>query len=140
MTAGILIDAGPLVAILHRDDRDHALCIDTLKGLREPLLSTWMPITEAMYLLNFAPAAQNALLEMIERGALQVLSLETEDLPSIRNLMRKYADLPMDFADATLVHIAQRENIRQIFTLDRRDFAVYRLAHGQVFTILPESL
>lgn len=137
MTAGILIDAGPLVAILHRDDRDHARCVDTLKGFREPVLTTWMPITEAMYLLSFSRDAQDALLQMIERGALHVLALGSEDLASIRGLMRKYADQPMDFADASLVRIAQRENIHRIFTLDQHDFNTYRLARGQGFTILP---
>ena len=68
--AKVLIDAGPLVALLNKSDKDHLLCIDTLKSLREPLLTTWMPITEAMYLLGFSIAAQNALLEMIERGML----------------------------------------------------------------------
>ena len=136
----ILIDAGPLVALLHKSDQDHALCVDVLKRLREPLLTTWMPVTEAMYLLGFSVDAQCALLEMIERGMLQVLSLEADDLPSIRKLMRQYADLPMDFADATLVQTAKRHGINQIFTLDRRDFAVYRLRHGKAFTIIPDTI
>jgi predicted nucleic acid-binding protein len=92
VTAGILTDAGPLVAILHRNDRDHVRCVEALKGLREPLLTTWIPITETMYLLSFSPGAQDALLQMIERGALHVLALGAEDLPPIRALMRKYAD------------------------------------------------
>ena len=138
MTAGILTDAGPLVAILHRNDRDHLRCAEALKGLREPLLTTWIPITEAMYLLSFSPAAQDALLQMIERGALHVLVLGAEDLPAIRALMRKYADRPMDFADASLVRMAERENIRRVFTLDRRDFATYRPARGQGFMIIPD--
>jgi hypothetical protein len=75
---------------------------------------------------------------MIERGALQVVPLAKEDLPGIRSLMRKYEDLPMDFADATLVHIALREGIREIFTLDRRDFRVYRLGPRRSFTIIPD--
>jgi hypothetical protein len=137
--ANLLVDAGPLVALLHKDDQDHARCVDVLKCLREPLLTTWIPITEAMYLLGFSMEAQYALLKMIERGMLQVLSLEVDDLPSIRKLMRKYADLPMDFADATLVQVAKREGIDQIFTLDQRDFTVYRLWRGKAFTILPVS-
>jgi predicted nucleic acid-binding protein len=96
-----------------------------------------MPVTEAMYLLEFSVSAQGALLEMIERRALQVLGLDTDDMPKIRTLMRKYEDLPMDFADATLVHVANREKIHQVVTLDRRDFGVYRLKRGQSFTIFP---
>ncbi len=90
-----------------------------------------------MYLLEFSVAAQGALLEMIERRALQVLGLDADDMPQIRTLMNKYKDLPMDFADATLVHVANREKIREVFTLDRRDFSVYRLKRNQSFTIVP---
>ena len=90
-----------------------------------------------MYLLEFSVTAQGALLEMIERRALQVLELDADDMPQIRTLMKKYRDLPMDFADATLVHVANRENIREVFTLDRRDFSVFRLKRNQSFTIVP---
>lgn len=139
MTAGTLVDAGPLVALLHREDHDHQLCVDTLRDIRGPLLTTWMPITEAMYLLDFSIMAQGALLEMIERGALQVLPLEVDDIPIVRSLMEKYKDLPMDFADATLVHVANRQRIREIFTLDRRDFSIYRLKRRQTFIIVPSG-
>lgn len=137
MTPGVLVDAGPLVAILHRDDKDHQPCVEALQRLREPLLTTWMPVTEAMYLLEFSTPAQSALLEMIERRALQLLGLDAEDMPKVRSLLEKYGDLPMDFADATLVHVANRERIQTVFTLDRRDFSVYRLARGKAFTIIP---
>lgn len=136
--SNILVDAGPLVALLHKDDRDHILCVDVLKSLREPLLTTWMPVTEAMYLLGFSVDAQVALLEIIERGILQVITLEIDELPNIRKLIRQYADLPMDFADATLVQVAKRQGIDRIFTLDRRDFNVYRLGRGKAFTIIPD--
>jgi predicted nucleic acid-binding protein len=98
-----------------------------------------MPVTEAMYLLGFSVEAQCALLKMIERDMLRVLSLDVDDLPGIRKLMRQYSDLPMDFADATLVQVAKREHIDQVFTLDRRDFAVYRLGRGKAFTIIPDT-
>ncbi|MFQ5741677.1 MAG: type II toxin-antitoxin system VapC family toxin [Acidobacteriota bacterium] len=137
MTRGVLVDAGPMVAILHRDDRDHQACVEALKRIRVPLLTTWMPVTEAMYLLDFSAEAQSGLLEMIERGGLRLVPVDTDDLPSIRALLRKYRDLPMDFADATLVHVANRDGLRDIFTLDRRDFGVYRLKRGRSFNIIP---
>ena len=118
-------------------DNDHAVCVDVLKSLRRPLLTTWMPVTEAMYLLDISVAAQGALLEIVERGVLKVISLGAEDLPSIRALINKYSDQPMDFADASLVHVANRERLHEIFTLDRRDFGVYRLKQNRSFTILP---
>jgi predicted nucleic acid-binding protein len=133
----VLVDAGPLVAILHRDDRDHQVCVEALKRITAPLLTTWMPVTEAMYLLDFSAEAQNGLLEMIERGALRLVPVESDDLPSIRALWRKYRDLPMDFADATLVHVANRDGLQDVFTLDRRDFGVYRLKRRRSFNIIP---
>jgi predicted nucleic acid-binding protein len=139
MVHGILVDAGPMVAILNRRDRDHEACVNVLKKLRRPLLSTWMPVTEAMYLLDFSVAAQGALLEMIERGALRILEIGNQDLPGIRSLMKKYGDQPMDFADATLVHVAQREALYEVFTLDQRDFGVYRLKQGKSFTVFPSQ-
>jgi uncharacterized protein len=137
MAGSLLVDAGPLVAILSRRDRHHRACIEVLKDIRQPLLSTWMPVTEAMYLLDFSIAAQGALLEMIERGTLQILELVREDLSAMRKLMRKYHDQPMDFADASLVQVANRLGLNQIFTLDRRDFGVYRLSKNRGFRILP---
>jgi predicted nucleic acid-binding protein len=68
---------------------------------------------------------------MLARGALQFLPLDLTDVPRMRDLMSKYADRPMDLADAALVRVAEREGIRQIFTVDRKDFGVYRL-HGRV--------
>lgn len=137
MIDGLLVDAGPLVAILNGRDRHHGACIDVLKEMRRPLLSTWMPVTEAMYLLDFSISAQGALLEMIERGALQVLDVIREDLPAMHRLMRKYRDQPMDFADASLVQVADRLGLSEMFTLDRRDFGVYRLSRNRAFRVVP---
>jgi len=134
-----LVDAGPMVAILNERDSDHDACVAVMKQLPPPLFSTWIPITEAMYLLGFSYRAQAALLEMIERGAIRVLSLDTADLHPIRILMEKYRDLPMDFADASLVRVAAREGIERIFTLDRRDFGLYRLPNRRRFQIFPET-
>ena len=138
MPAGVLVDAGPLVAILSRRDRDHKTCVSVLKRMDQPLLTTWMPVTEAMYLLDFSISAQDALLEFIERGALRIRDISSRDLPAIQSLMKKYSDQPMDFADASLVHVAGREGLDEIFTLDRRDFGVYRIRKDRRFKILPK--
>ena len=127
----ILVDAGPLVALVDADDQFHKKCVAALKVLREPLVTVWPPVTEAMYLLGDLPKAQDALWEMLARGALQLLPLDLADVSRIRELMAKYADRPMDLADAALVRVAEREGIRKIFTVDREDFSVYRL-HGRV--------
>ena len=133
----ILVDAGPLVALVDADDQFHKKCVAALKVVREPLVTVWPPVTEAMYLLSDLPKAQDALWEMVARGVLQLLPLDLADVSRIRELMGKYADRPMDLADAALVRVAEREGIRKIFTVDREDFSVYRL-HGRVLpNIIP---
>jgi len=133
----ILVDAGPLVALVDAGDQHHGRCVAALKSLREPLATVWPPLTKAMYLLGDLPKAQEALWEMLSRGAVQLLPLDSGDAPRIRELMRKYANRPMDLADAALLRVAEREGIRKIFTVDRKDFAVYRL-HGRIRpTLLP---
>jgi predicted nucleic acid-binding protein len=133
----ILVDAGPLVALVDAGDQHHAKCVDALKGLREPMATVWPPLTEALYLLADLPRAQEALWEMLDRGALQLLALDVDDAPRIRELMKKYANRRMDLADAALLRVAEREGIAKIFTVDRRDFSVYHL-HGRIRpTLLP---
>lgn len=89
-----------------------------------------------MYLLAFSRPAQDGLLEMIQRGVVLIAPLTDQDVPRVRALMEKYKDVPMDFADAALVRIAEREGALDVFTLDR-DFVVYRAARGRHFTLIP---
>jgi predicted nucleic acid-binding protein len=135
----VLVDAGPLLALLDRSDPNHDRCGKTLRSIRDPLVTVWPVFTEAMYLLRFSWDAQEALWEMVEMEALRLLPMDDADMPRIRELMRKYRDLPMDLADAALVCVAEREKLRRIFTLDRRDFAVYRLERLGHFSVLPAS-
>lgn len=136
----VLIDAGPLLALLDRSDPYHRTCSEVLKKIRDPLVTVWPAVTEAMYLLGFSRTAQKALWEMIETETPALLRLDQEDLPRMKELMGKYRSLPMDLADAALVRVAERENIRRIFTLDRRDFEIYRLSRIGRFSILPQAL
>ena len=133
----ILVDTGPLVALIHQDDNEHRLCKETFLTFSEPLGTVWPVLTEALYLLNFSWEAQNALWEMIQAGAVEILSLGTDDVARMRELMRKYRDLLMDLADAALVRVAERERLRRIFTLDRRDFQIYRPSRIGRFAVLP---
>jgi predicted nucleic acid-binding protein len=133
----ILVDTGPLVALIHQDDNEHRICKETFLTFSEPLGTVWPVLTEALYLLNFSWEAQNALWEMIQAGAVEILPLGTDDVGRMRDLMRKYRDLPMDLADAALVRVAERERLRRIFTLDRRDFQIYRPSRIGRFAVLP---
>lgn len=133
----VLVDAGPLVALLDRSDRHHAACRRALESIRDPLATVWPALTEAMYLLGFSWEAQSALWEMVETEVLRLLPLDREDAARMRELMRKYRSLPMDLADAALVCVAERERLRRVFTLDRRDFQVYRPLRLGRFSIIP---
>jgi predicted nucleic acid-binding protein len=133
----VLVDTGPLVALLDRSDPDHAACQETLGSLNDSMVTVWPVVTEAMYMLRAYGQAQEALWEMIEMGAVEILPLGVDDVPRMKELMRKFRDLPMDLADAALVRVAERERLRRIFTLDRRDFQVYRPSRIGRFAILP---
>lgn len=133
----LLVDTGPLVAFLDRSDSHHATVAEALKTVRDPLVTVWPVIVEAMYLLAFSWPAQRALWEMIETDVLRLLPMGSEDVVPMKRLMEKYNDLPMDMADAALVRVAEREGLRRVLTLDRTDFGVYRLARKGKFTLLP---
>lgn len=133
----ILVDAGPLVALLHADDQHHGSCVAALRRIRAPLGTVWPVITEAMYLLAFSPRAQSALWDRLAADAPRLLPFDRADIPRVKELMWKYRDLPMDLADAALVRVAERDGLDTVFTVDRSYFAVYRLPHRKRFRILP---
>lgn len=133
----VLVDTGPLVAIFDADDRHHEVCATTLRRLRGSLFTAWPAVTEAMYLLSFSEAACDGLLGWLQSGSLAVLELQRTDLQRVRELLAKYADLPMDFTDAVIVSLAERERIRNIFTVDERDFRVYKPKPFRHFNLLP---
>jgi len=132
----IAIDTGPIVAIFDKSDKWHRACVETLKRIRKPLVTTWPVITETFYLLGFSHAVQDDLWEFIERGAVSLYEIDSRLAKECRNLVKKYHDLPMDLADASLVAIANANNINTIFTLDR-DFRVYRTKKNRRFKLIP---
>jgi predicted nucleic acid-binding protein len=136
MTA-VLVDAGPLVALIDRSDPHHRACREALAAIGDPLGSVWPAFTEAMYLLRSSAEAQRALWDMLNVGGVRLMELGLGDCPRMRELMWKYRDLPMDLADAALVRVAERERIRRIFTIDRHDFQLYRPHRLGRFEILP---
>lgn len=133
----VLVDAGPMVALLDRSDTHHARITTALETITDPLVTVWPAVVEAMYLLAFSARAQQALWEILETRLIDLLPLDTSDVPRMRELMAKYADLPMDMADAALLCVAEREGLRRVLTLDQRDFGVYRLARKGRLTLLP---
>jgi len=133
----VLVDAGPLVALIDRADSQHEACVDVLRTLRRPLATVWPAFTEAMYLLRESWHAQRALWSRVETDALTFIPLDELDATRMRELMEKYKDLPMDLADAALVRVAEREGLTEVFTLDRRHFSLYRAGRKRRFAVLP---
>ena len=133
----VLVDAGPLVALVDRTDPYHQRCAAALTTLRDPLGTVWPAFTEAMYLLRFDPQDQRTLWDMVNVGGVRFVEIGPDDCARVRELMWKYRDLPMDLADAALVRVAERDNIRRVFTIDRQDFEIYRPHRFGRFEILP---
>jgi predicted nucleic acid-binding protein len=133
----ILVDTGPLVALLSSADEHHEACVDTLRRLPGPLLSCWPVITEAAWLLRASPRAVQQLLESIDGGFLELLPLAGAEGQAVAAVMKRYEDIRPQLADAALVYLAGRERIETIFTLDQRDFSIYR-AGRRPFRIVPE--
>lgn len=132
----VLVDAGAFIALLDRRDSHHHACVEALKGIRDPLGTVWPAVAEAMHLLGDVPRAPEALSDMIYDGTVQMLHVDPSDMPRVKQLMAKYRDLPMDFADGALVCVAEREDLNTILTFDA-DFQVYRLPRRARFKVLP---
>jgi hypothetical protein len=137
MPPGGLIDTGAIIAILDRDDSWHSACVQALESLRFPLLTTEAVLTEAFHLIGSNTYSVQSLWAFVSSGAVTVNTLGDFDLLELRSLMTKYKDRPMDFADATLVHAANRESISVVLTIDHDDFETYRLKGNKKFTIRP---
>ena len=135
----ILVDAGPLVALVDASDEHHARCVEVLKDLEEPMGTVWPAVTEALYLLLDVPAGQDAVLELLRRGTVRLVALDRDDVSRMKDLMAKYRDQPMDLADAALVRVAERDGLDRVFTIDRTDFEVYRIGKRRSFRIVPEG-
>jgi predicted nucleic acid-binding protein len=132
-----LADTGAILAILDRDDRWHGVCVDALQQLRAPLLTSEAVLTELFHIFAETPHETQSAWTFIRSGALTLATITDDELPRLHELMTRYADRPMDFADATLVWLARRESISTIFTVDHADFSTYRIEGKRRFRILP---
>lgn len=132
-----LVDTGAVIACLDRDDPWHGPCRDSLGRFRLPLSTSIAVLTELFHLIGENKKDVERAWAFIRSGAIAVLSIGDRDLPDLEALMAKYHDRPMDFADATLVHLAQRESLFTVFTIDHDDFETYRIGGRRRFRILP---
>jgi predicted nucleic acid-binding protein len=133
----ILLDTGPLVALFAASDSRHDDCVEVWNAIEPPLYTCWPVLTEAAWLLRSHPAAVEGMLESAQSGLFSILDLDKEDAIPIAALMKRFRKLKPQLADAALVHLAQRENIDTVFTLDQRDFRIYRTRSNRVLKLLP---
>ena len=135
----VLVDTGPLVALFNQRDHHHSRAVDFFRSHGENLRchTTWEVVSEVAYFLNYSADAQADFLEWLHashiRAFMTIASLAPDDLPGLSTMMRKYADRPMDLADASLVCLADKISVTDIITVDRADFAVYRTAKQKPF-------
>ncbi|MFZ3341849.1 MAG: PIN domain-containing protein [Terriglobales bacterium] len=137
LPAGI-IDTGAIIAIAEFDDAWHEECLQALRSVHIPLLTTEAVLTEVFHLVGRTYHDKEKAWRFVNSGALSVRPMTDSDLPALHGLMQQYKDRPMDFADATLVHLATREAISLVVTVDFDDFETYRMGGKKRFTILPD--
>jgi len=133
----ILIDTGPIVAWLDENDQHHQACKQYSENLPEVLYTCWPVITEACYLLRRRPEFVNKLLEMVHGGYYELLDIPIDEITEVGGLLAKFNDQQIDLADACLVHLADREGISTVFTVDQRHFQLFRTDSGEPLQLLP---
>jgi predicted nucleic acid-binding protein len=131
----VLVDTGVIVALLDRSEKRHARCVTVLEGLQRPLVTCEAVIAESCYLLRGLPGASETVLQNVERGVFQIPFQLSRSAAPVRTIMRKYRDLPADFADTCLIHLAEELNTEDILTLDG-DFQLYRWRRNRPFHLL----
>jgi predicted nucleic acid-binding protein len=136
----VIVDAGPLVAILDQDDEHHVACIETMGRIQPPLWTTWPVLTEVAWLLRGHSQGLHQLYSACETGLLRIATQGEETLAELYRARKRFATLSLQLADLSLIVLSEREHAMPIFTLDRRDFSVVRKKSRRKLTLLPESL
>ena len=133
----VVMDTGPWVALIDRSEDRHAKCREWFEQFYGEIYSSEAVLTEVLYLLSFSSLAQLAALDFVLKGAVTLVPSSIESLKAVKRLMKKYEDLPMDFADATLVTIGQDLGIFDAVTLDKKHFSIYRVGRKS-FSVIPD--
>ena len=133
----VLIDACPLVAIVSRQDAHHQRCVAELATLPTPLLTCWPVVAEAFWLVRQNQAAVAGLFRGFADNLWALAPLGPESLPWLEAFLKRYQKIRAQLADACLVYLAEREGIDTVFTLDQRDFSVYRHGRNRRLQIIP---
>ena len=137
MANELLLDTGAFVALVDRSEKRHAECVAALENWTGAIVTTEAVVTETLYLVGPRWSAQKVCVEFLLRGAFLLVPLSLASLERVFALMERYRDVPMDFADATLVTLGEELETERVFTLDRRGFSTYRLNRRRAFQIVP---
>jgi predicted nucleic acid-binding protein len=137
MVANALIDTSAIIAMLNDRDPWSRICRETFRSLRVPLTTSQAVLTELFHLVGGDRREMEGAWTFVRSGAVKLAEIQDSELPAIHALMSRYWDRPMDFADATLVHLAKRESLSTIFTVDHADFETYRIEGRRRFRVLP---
>ncbi len=132
-----ILDTGPWVALIDRSESKHKLSTDWLQAYKGKLFTTEANLTEVLYLLNFSIMAQTAALDFVLHSVVEIVPSTKSSLKKSQELIIKYNDLPMDFADATLVTLAVDTGVYKIVTFDYKDFSIYKPAKQEHFQLMP---
>jgi predicted nucleic acid-binding protein len=133
----LLLDTGAFVALVDRSEKRHADCVAVLDGWRGTIVTTEAVLTETLYLVGLRWQAQKICLEFLLRGAFLLIPHSQTSLKRVAVLMEKYRNVPMDYADATLVALGEELGSNLVFTLDQRGFSTYRLNQRKPFQQFP---
>lgn len=126
----ILVDTGPLVALFDPKDQDHVACRKILDGIVEPLYTTEAVLTEVLHMLASGSNGAEGVKAFFMREFISLVALNKQDVQRAFTLMDKYQDLPMDFADATLIVVGENLKTDKVFTLDFNNFRLYKIQKG----------
>jgi predicted nucleic acid-binding protein len=131
-----LIDSGPLIALFDKSDKFHTKVLEFLKHYEGELITSWAVVTEVTHMLDFNLNVQIDFLKWVELGAVKIYDIKQNELNSMITMIQKYTNVPMDFADSSLMYIAHKENIKNIVSIDS-DFDIYRtLKNGYLLNLL----
>ena len=135
----ILIDSGPLVALLSERDQHHHICLAAAGGLYGTFHTSWAVVTEVAHLLKRDAGSVQKLLAWIRTTELLIQPLAVDDADGIARILDKYRDQRFDFADATLMYLAERDQMQTVFTIDQRHFALFRTKSHAQLELVPSA-
>lgn len=131
----VIVDTGPLVALLNRRDRYHDWAAEQWSRVEPPLMTCEAVIAEACFLVREFAGGQTAVLRLIERGAIDTSFRLMDETSAVSRLLTKYRDVPMSLADGCLVRMAEQHAGSSVLTMDS-DFAVYRKNGRQLIPLV----